>query len=123
MQPGDKVLFVDDDDVIVMLATRTLRRLGREVEAFTDPQAAIAAFAASPRAYGIVVSDVRLGEGDAFPMCEELLRIRADIRIVLTSGLVRPEDLERARILGIGDVLSKSHVMTRLPEIFDRARA
>lgn len=123
MEPGDKVLFVDDDDVIVMLATKTLRRLGREVEAFTDPTAAIAAFAAAPRAYAIVVSDVRLGAEDAFAMCEEMLRIRADIPIVLTSGLARPEDGERARALGIGEVLSKSHVMTRLPELFGRARA
>ena len=123
MQPQHKMLFVDDDDVIVMLAAKTLRRLGCEVDTFTDPDAAIAAFAAAPRAYGIVVSDVRLGDRDAFDMCEEILRIRPDIRIVLTSGLARPEDRDRARRLGIGDVLSKSHVMTSLPEIFGRARA
>ena len=123
MQVGDKVLFVDDDDVIVMLASKTLRRLGREVEAFTDAKSALAAFAAAPATYSIVVSDVRLGDGDAFAMCEELLRIRRDVRIVLVSGLARPEDHERALALGIGDVLSKSHVMTRLPELFGRARA
>ena len=123
MEPGDKVLFVDDDDVIVMLATKTLRRLGREVEAFTDPKAAIAAFASAPCAYSIVVSDVRLGDDDAFHMCQQLLSIRPDIRIVLVSGLVRPEDRERASALGLGEVLSKPHVMTRLPELFGRARA
>lgn len=123
MHPDDKVLFVDDDDVIVMLATKTLRRLGRQVEAFTDAKAAVAAFASAPASYSIVVSDVRLGDGDAFAMCEELLRIRHDVRIVLVSGLARPEDRERALSLGIGEVLSKSHVMTRLPELFGRARA
>ena len=117
MVEGRKVLFVDDDDVIVMLATKTVRRLGVSVDSFTDPRAAIAAFAAAPRDYGVVVSDVRLGEVDAFDMCGEMLRIRPDVRIVLTSGLARPEDLERARGLGLGPVLSKSSVMTRLPEL------
>ena len=117
-----KLLFVDDDDVIVMLAAKTLRRAGVAVDSFTDPRAAIDAFARAPDAYDIVVSDVRLGDTDAFAMCADLRRIRPDVRIVLTSGLVRPEDSARARTLGSGEVRSKSHVMTRLPELLGRLR-
>jgi len=117
-----KVLFVDDDDVIVMLAAKTLKRVGVAVDSFTDPRAAVEAFARAPDDYDLVVSDVRLGEMDAFDMCGELLRIRPRLRIVLTSGLVRSEDLEHARALGIYEVLSKSHVMTRLPELLGRLR-
>jgi len=122
VDPVKKLLFVDDDDVIVMLAAKTLRRAGVELDSFTDPRAAVAAFARAPDDYDIVVSDVRLGEMDAFMMCGEMRRIRPDVRIVLTSGLVCPEDLERARALGIGEILSKSHVMTRLPELLGRLR-
>jgi CheY-like chemotaxis protein len=117
-----KVLFVDDDDVIVLLAAKTLRRLGLRVDSFTDAHQAAAAFAAAPDDFDIVVSDVRLGDGDAFDMCGEILRIRPTVRIVLTSGLLRAEDQERARLLGIGEVLSKSHVLTRLPELLGRLR-
>src|SRR3954463_1735328 len=113
MHETKKVLFVDDDEVIVMLATKTLGRLGLRVDSFTEPRAALAAFAAAPGDYDIVVSDVRLGEVDAFDMCGELLRIRPGMRIVLTSGLVRAEDQERARGLGIQEVLPKSHVIKR----------
>jgi two-component system cell cycle sensor histidine kinase/response regulator CckA len=117
-----KVLFVDDDDVIVMLATKTLKRVGVDVDSFTDPRAAVDSFALAPDDDDIVVSDVRLGEVDAFDMCGELLRIRPHLHIILTSGLVRPEDVDRAHALGIGEVLSKSHVMTRLPELLARLR-
>jgi CheY-like chemotaxis protein len=117
-----KVLFVDDDDVIVMLATKTLRRAGVEVDSFTEPRAALDTFKLAPDDYDIVVSDVRLGDVDAFDMCGELLRMRPHLHIILTSGLVRPEDVERAHALGIGEVLSKSHVMTRLPELLGRLR-
>jgi len=118
-----KLLFVDDDDLIVMLAAKTLERAGVAVDSFTDPKAALAAFARAPDDYDLVLSDVRLGEMDAFDMCGELLRMRPSLRIVLTSGLVRAEDVEHARALGIGDVLSKSHVLTRLPELLGRIRA
>src|SRR4051812_26460877 len=100
MHEMKKVLFVDDDEVIVVLATKTLRRLGLDVDSFTDPRAALAAFAAAPNGYDLVVSDVRLGDVDAFDMCGDLLRIRPGMRIVLTSGLLRAEDQERARMLG-----------------------
>jgi two-component system cell cycle sensor histidine kinase/response regulator CckA len=122
MHTPKKLLFVDDDDVIVMLAATTLRRAGVAVDSFTDPRAAIDAFASAPDDYDIVVSDVRLGELDAFEMCAEMLRIRPHVRIVLTSGLVRPEDLENARAFGIGEVHAKSHIMTRLPELLERLR-
>jgi len=118
-----KLLFVDDDEVIVMLAAKTLRRAGVAVDSFTDPRAAVDAFSRAPDDYDIMVSDVRLGDIDAFAMCGELLRIRPGLRIVLTSGLVRPEDVEQARLLGIVEVHSKSHVMTRLPELLERLRA
>jgi DNA-binding response OmpR family regulator len=117
-----KLLFVDDDDVIVMLAAKTLKRTGIAVDTFTDPCGALAAFAHAPDDYDIVVSDVRLGDVDAFDMCGDMLRIRPGLRIVLTSGLVRPEDLVHARELGIAEVLSKFHVMTRLPELLGRLR-
>jgi len=117
-----KLLFVDDDDVIVMLAAKTLERVGVAVDSFTDPEAALAAFARAPDDYDLVLSDVRLGATDAFDMCGELLRIRPQLRIVLTSGLVRAEDLQHARALGIAEVLSKSHVLTRLPELLGRLR-
>jgi CheY-like chemotaxis protein len=122
MEPAKKLLFVDDDDVIVMLAVKTLRRAGVAVDSFTDPGAAVDAFARAPDDYDIVVSDVRLGDVDAFAMCAEMRRVRPDVRIVLTSGLVRPEDLEQARALGVAEVLPKSHVMTRLPELLGRLR-
>jgi CheY-like chemotaxis protein len=117
-----RVLFVDDDDVIVLLAAKTLRRLGRAVDTFTDAASAEAAFAAQPDAYELVVSDVRLGERDAFDMCAALLRVRPGIGIILTSGFPRPEDHERARALGLGEVLLKSRVMTRLSEALQRQR-
>jgi CheY-like chemotaxis protein len=117
MPAGKKVLFVDDDEVIAMLAAKAVRRLGLEVESFTDSHAAIAAFAAAPSEYGVVVSDLRLGTSDAFSMCQELRRIRAGVPIVLTSGFVRPEDAERARTLGLGEVLPKQQLMARLPDL------
>jgi len=118
-----KLLFVDDDDLIVTLAAKTLKRVGVVVDSFTDPDAAVAAFARAPDDYDIVVSDVRLGDVDAFDMCGEMLRLRPQLRVVLTSGLVRQQDLEQARALGIAEVLSKPEVLTRLPELLGRLRA
>ncbi len=115
-----RILFVDDDEVMGMLFRMTMQRLGHHVDGFTDPADAIAAYARAPDGYDLVVSDVRLGESSAFEMCTHIRAANPRARILLTSGLVRDEDRERARAMAIPEVLPKSQAMTRLPELIGR---
>ena len=116
----ESVLYVDDEEALVMLLTRTLTRLGYKVAGETDPLAAIALFRSNPRGYDVVVTDLAMPELSGFDLASELLAIRPDIPIIMTSGYVRPEDRERALRMGLRDLILKPDTVDQMGRILDR---
>jgi PAS domain S-box-containing protein len=111
---GENVLYIDDDDAIVLLTTRVLERLGYRVSGFTHPQQALDAFTARSREFDVVVTDLSMPGMSGFDLVEALRRVRADIPILMTSGYVRPEDRQRASEHGLGDVILKPNTVDEL---------
>jgi len=61
-QRTEHVLYVDDEEALVSLTTRLLKRLGYTVTGHTDPQAALQQFRSSPRNFDAVVTDLAMRE-------------------------------------------------------------
>jgi len=114
---GERVLYVDDEEALVFLAERVLKRLGYRVSAYTDPAAALEAFRARPDDFDVVVTDLSMPEMSGRDLARGLLQIRPDVPIVLTSGYVRSEDVESAKQLGIRDVLLKPNTVEDLGKV------
>jgi CheY-like chemotaxis protein len=55
-----------------------------------------------------------------FDLSSQLLLIRPDIPIVMTSGYVRPEDQERALQMGLRDLILKPDTIEQLGRTLDR---
>ena len=117
---GFRILFIDDDELIVRLTTVTLGRAGHRVSSFSDPLAALEAFRASPQAFDLVVADIQLGSISGVELSARMLDIRPGMPIVLTSGMILHEDRERALAAGVRAVLPKAQVMTDLPGVVER---
>ncbi|MEJ0037531.1 MAG: PAS domain-containing protein [Gammaproteobacteria bacterium] len=111
---GQRVLFIDDEDAVVRLGTLNLTRLGYRVTGCTDPAAALKEFLRDPEAIDVVVTDLSMPGMSGFDCAREMLAIRPDLPIVLTSGYVRPEDEARARDIGIRAVCSKPAALNEL---------
>jgi PAS domain S-box-containing protein len=120
MGNGQRVLYVDDEDSLVVLATRMLDQLGYQVTGFTDPQEALRAFATAPHEFDVVVTDLSMPGMSGFALARDIQKLRADVPIVLTSGYVRPEDREAARQHGIRDVILKPDTIDELGHALDR---
>jgi CheY-like chemotaxis protein len=90
-------MYVDDDQALVFLIVRVLKRRGFTVTAFTDPQEALAAFQAAPRAFDLVVTDYNMPGYSGIDLLRQLKLIRADLPVALASGYVTPE-LEQSAI-------------------------
>ena len=119
-RPGRRILFIDDDDIIVRLTAVTLTRAGHRVSSLSDPNAALEVFRAAPDDFDLVVSDIGLGSVSGVELAARLLAIRPDVPIVLTSGMILQEDRERALAAGVRAVLPKAQVMTDLPGLVER---
>jgi len=88
---GRKVLVVDDEEDVRVFARKVLELSGFAVEVAADGRDGADAFAASPRAFDLVLVDLtmpRMGGADAF---REMRRARPDVRAILTSGFALEE--------------------------------
>ncbi|MBB6094155.1 PAS domain S-box-containing protein [Povalibacter uvarum] len=111
---GQRVMYVDDEDALVYLLTRTLQRLGYEVVGFNDPGQALQAFQENPAGFDVIVTDVAMPGMSGFHLARALLDVRADIPIVMTSGYVRPQDREAAQKIGVRDLILKPDTLEEL---------
>jgi len=116
---AEKILYVDDEEALVTLVIRTLERLGYKVTGQTDPVRAVELFRSNPAAFDMVVTDLAMPQLSGFDLCSQLLAIRPDLPIVMTSGFVRPEDQERALNMGLRDLILKPDTIDQLGRTLD----
>jgi PAS domain S-box-containing protein len=111
---GQHVLFVDDEEAVVRLATLALTRRGYRVTACSDATAALRHFRRDPQAFDAVVTDLSMPGLSGFDCAREILKLRPDVPIVLASGYVRPEDEVTAKRIGIRAVVGKPAALDEL---------
>jgi PAS domain S-box-containing protein len=80
------VLVVDDEDAIRVLAGRMLESLGFAVLTARDGREAVALFAARADEITAVLLDLTMPGLDGVETFRELRRLRADVKVVLSSG-------------------------------------
>jgi PAS domain S-box-containing protein len=114
---GEHVLYVDDEDQLVHLVTRMMERMGYNVTGMTRPAEAIDAVRAEPQRFDLVLSDLGMPGMSGMDLAEELLRIRPDLPIIITSGYVRPEDARRAEQIGVRDVVLKPNTVAEIGQL------
>jgi CheY-like chemotaxis protein len=104
-------VFVDDEEYLTQLGAALLGRLGYRVSAFTDPEKALAAFAAAPGGFDALVRDLSMPGLKGTELAERVRKVRPHLPVILTTGYSGPHDLERARSLGFHLVLEKPHTV------------
>jgi CheY-like chemotaxis protein len=117
---GERVLFVDDEEPLVYLMTHLLQRLGYRVTGCTSPKEALEMFRSGPRNFDVVVSDLCMPQMSGVDLARELLQIRPGMPILIASGYFGPTDNEKARSLGLPDLLLKPDTIEKLGEALDR---
>lgn len=101
---GRHVMYVDDDQALVFLIARVLKRKGFVVTTFTDPREAQAALQANPKAFDILVTDYNMPGYSGMDLLRQAKLIRADLPVALASGYVTPE-LEQSALREGADAL------------------
>jgi CheY-like chemotaxis protein len=104
---GERILYVDDDEALVFMMTRMLRRLGYEVTGFQHSREALEAFKANPHGFDLLITDMSMPHMDGPALVRDIQGIRPNLPIVMVTGYIRPKDLEQTRTLGIRELLLK----------------
>jgi len=93
---GGRVLFVDDEEMLVNLVKKTLGVLGYEITAFTDPTEALLAFQADPDSFDILVTDLTMPGLTGRELACEVQSLRPDFPIIICSGYNKFSNQESA---------------------------
>jgi PAS domain S-box-containing protein len=114
---GEHILYLDDEESLVHLAKRMLERMGYRVSGFSDSTEALAAFAAAPEVYDLVLTDLSMPGMSGMEVSRRMLDIRPDVPVLLATGYVRNEDVEQARLIGIRQVIWKPQTVGEMSDL------
>ncbi|MBL9136817.1 MAG: PAS domain-containing protein [Verrucomicrobiales bacterium] len=104
---GQHILFVDDEEAMVHVATRLLARAGFRISAFENPGDALNAFRADPAAYDAVVTDFNMPRLSGLDLAQSLRRIRGDTPIILVSGYLADDTRQWAEDTHLSAIIHK----------------
>jgi PAS domain S-box-containing protein len=103
----ERILIIDDEDMLVELNEQRLRRLGYEVVATTSSMEALAIFRKEPDTFDLVITDYTMPNMTGTDLVIELLKVRATIPIILCTGQSDTVSPEKAKEIGIRGFLMK----------------
>jgi CheY-like chemotaxis protein len=121
MGGGERVLYVDDESMLVFLVSRHLERLGYRVTGIANPLEAEETFRARPADFDAVVMDLSMPGLSGFDLATRCRAVRPDIPIVFMSGYVRPEDIAAAKALNVRELVGKANTIEELGTALHRA--
>ena len=107
-------MLVDDNEDILMMVSLMLETLtGTTIERFNDPKAALAAFAAAPEKYELVITDFEMPGMNGVELCQRLRVIAPAQKVFLAtgSGYFTPAAARRA---GFSALLNKPFPLSTL---------
>ncbi len=97
----ERVLFVDDEPMIMKLGQRMLEHHGYIVVTRASGTDALECFRQDPDRFDLVVTDMTMPGMRGDMLAEEILAIRPDIPVILCTGYSRQMSNEKAREIGI----------------------
>ncbi|MCF8070517.1 MAG: PAS domain S-box protein [Desulfobacterales bacterium] len=113
---NERILFVDDELIIVDMAQKVLNHLGYEVSARYSGPDALEAFRTNPGSFDMVITDMTMPSMTGIELSKALLDIRPDIPIILCTGFNMPITSVEIRKTGIRELLMKPVGMHDLAE-------
>lgn len=113
--PADgTVLLADDDESIVALGQRTLKRLGFDTIAVSDGASAVEAFREHATEIDCVILDLTMPQMNGAEAFREIRRINPDAKVILCSGYDEVEVTRKFAGEGLNGFLHKPYTLDDL---------
>lgn len=97
----ERIMFVDDEEMLASLGEQQLSAAGYQVTAVTGSLEALRLFKAQPDAFDLVITDQTMPELCGKDFIRELLKIRPDLPTILLTGYSNKVTEDEAKQLGI----------------------
>jgi CheY-like chemotaxis protein len=113
---NERILLVDDEEMIVELEKLILESLGYHVTTRLSSIDALEAFRTNPGAYDLVISDMTMPNMTGEQLAEELIAVNPAIPIIICSGFSENISREKAKLIGIKEFLMKPITISEMSQ-------
>jgi len=111
---SERILFVDDEKMLVDVAEQILRRLGYDVVSRTSPLEALELFKARPKDFDLVISDQTMPGMTGDALASELMKLNPEIPVIICTGYSQMIDRRRAKEKGIRALVMKPILISEI---------
>ncbi len=124
---NERILLVDDEEALAEMGQQLLHELGYEVTVKTSSTDALALFESHPENFDLMITDQTMPEITGLELAREVIRIRPDLPVVLTTGFSHAVKAGAAEEAGIRAFVmkpvTKRELARTLREVLDGKRA
>ncbi len=114
---SERVLFVDDEEMVVSLSQSMLKQLGYTVTSFTRSDEALEQFSRTPHDFDLVITDQTMPIFSGSELAVRMLQIRPDIPIIICTGYSKKMDKIKAKHLGIRAFILKPFELSEVARL------
>jgi PAS domain S-box-containing protein len=118
---SERILFVDDEKMLVDIGQQALERLGYEVVCRTSPIEALELFRAKPDHFDLVITDQTMPGMTGDALARELMEIRSNLPVIVCTGYSQTLDPVRAQKIGIKALVMKPLLIHELAAAVKKA--
>lgn len=104
---SERILIVDDEELIATMYKETLEMLGYTVTAMSSSKQALESYQSSPDTFDLILTDQTMPDLTGVELASEILRFRPETPIILCTGYSAMISEHEAKELGIGKFLMK----------------
>jgi CheY-like chemotaxis protein len=108
------IIFIDDEPALMELGQILLEDLGYRVSGFTSAKSALSALRDQPNNVHMVISDLTMPDLSGLDLARQMLSIRPDLPIIITTGYSGALTQEEVQSAGIRALLIKPVVRETL---------
>ena len=123
MGGSERILFVDDEIMLIDIGQKALERLGYDVVSRTSPIEALALFTAKPDQFDLVITDQTMPGMTGDVLARELMRIRPGLPVIICTGYSQAIDPQRAKERGIKACVMKPILINEIAAAIRKALA
>jgi CheY-like chemotaxis protein len=120
---GRHILYIDDDEALLLLVKRLLQRRGLRVSAHGNQNEALDMLRADPAAVDLVVTDYDMPGMSGLQVARAIRQIRPDLPVVVASGFVDETLAAQAKDAGIRELIFKATAVEDYCGVIERLLA
>ncbi|MFA7061693.1 MAG: response regulator [Pedobacter sp.] len=105
----ERILFVDDETMLVESGQELIESLGYTITATTNSNDALKLFGSDPNAFDLVITDMTMPGLSGMELSGEFMAIRPDIPIILCTGFCEQINEKQAKERGIRNFIMKPY--------------